>query len=77
MKPVQILMDDALLAEIDAEAKRTRADRSKIMRAAVRRYLQEARIRAWEQADADAYRKRPLSRDELEPWQRARLWPED
>jgi metal-responsive CopG/Arc/MetJ family transcriptional regulator len=77
MKPIQILMEDELLREVDEVAKRSKLDRSKLIREALRRYLAAARVRDWEQSDIEAYRRKPLTKGELEDWQKVRVWPEE
>ena len=74
---MQILMEETLLEELDRAAKRAKLDRSKLVRAAVKRFLASALIEEWEKSDIDAYRAKPLTRAELEPWQKAQIWPED
>lgn len=75
MKAVQILMDESLLTALDRLARRQKLDRSKLVRAAIKRYLAAAEIEAWEQNDIDAYRKKPIKQGELNSWLKAQAWP--
>ncbi len=77
MKAVQILMDNGLLEEIGQAAKHAKMDRSKLVRAAIRRYLASVQISSWEKSDIEAYRRKPLTRAEIDPWRKAQVWPED
>lgn len=77
MKAVQILMEQDLVTEIDEAARRANMDRSKLVRVAIRRYLVASQVQDWERSDIAAYRRKPLTRADLDPWQKARVWPED
>lgn len=74
MKAVQIMMDEGLIKALDVAAKRLRRDRSKIVREAVARFLAAEEAREKEQRTLEAYRKKPLSREERE-WLEAGAWP--
>jgi metal-responsive CopG/Arc/MetJ family transcriptional regulator len=76
MKAVQILMDEELLSDLDRTAKRIGRDRSKLVREAVARFLAAERAKEKERAVIDAYRKKPLTRAELD-WLGAGEWPKD
>ena len=77
MKPIQILMDEAMIAAIDREAKRRKMDRSKLLRAAVVHYLANQRRREREEQDRRGYAAAPQRTEEYEPWLAAQVWPED
>jgi metal-responsive CopG/Arc/MetJ family transcriptional regulator len=77
MKPIQILMDEAMIAAIDREAKRRKMDRSKLLRAAVADYLANQRRREREEQDRRGYAAAPQRTEEYEPWLAAQVWPED
>ena len=76
MKAVQILMDEGQLAVLDGVAKRLGRDRSKLVREAIARYLAVEEARAKERQVIEAYRDKPLGREELE-WLGASEWPKD
>ena len=76
MKPVQVMMDEDLLRALDLASKRLRSDRSKLVREAVARFLAAEEARAKESRTIEAYRKKPLTREERE-WLGASAWPKD
>ena len=69
-------MDEGLISELATAARRTKTDRSKLVRVAIRRYLAASQVRAWEEGDIRAYQRKPLLRADIELWQKARIWPE-
>lgn len=73
MKAVQILMDEDLIKAVDREAKRERSDRSKLVRAALVRYLAEQRRRDDEARHRQGYARKPVVRGEF--WE-PDTWPE-
>lgn len=75
MKTVQILMEEALLSELDKLAKGKKLDRSKVVRLAIKRYLAAAKIEAWEQSDIEAYKRKPMTQREIDAWSKVRAWP--
>jgi metal-responsive CopG/Arc/MetJ family transcriptional regulator len=77
MKPVQILMDEELLAEVDKEARRVRSDRSKLVRAALVRHLKELQQARLEREHIEGYRKRPVRKKDMKAWERIQQWPGD
>ena len=76
MKAVQILMDEDLLSALDRSAKRNKRDRSKLVRDAVAAWLAAEATREKDRQLIAAYRKQPLTRDELD-WLGAGEWPKD
>lgn len=76
MKAVQILMDEGQLSALDRAAKRLGRDRSKLVREAVSRFLAAEETKAKERRVIEAYRRTPLTREELD-WLGAGEWPKD
>jgi metal-responsive CopG/Arc/MetJ family transcriptional regulator len=76
MKAIQILIDETLLREIDRQAKRSRTDRSKLIRAAATRYLGQLKRDSLEAQHRRGYEASASKRDEVEPWQEIQAWPE-
>jgi metal-responsive CopG/Arc/MetJ family transcriptional regulator len=77
MKPIQILVGDALVREMDHEARRQRIDRSKLIRRAVEKYLAEMRRVTLEGQHRAGYLRHPQRKDEVAPWERIQQWPEE
>jgi metal-responsive CopG/Arc/MetJ family transcriptional regulator len=76
MRAVQILIDEDLLREIDQQAKRSKTDRSKLLRLAAARYLQELKRRSLEFQHRAGYEGQPSEREEVDAWQDVQAWPE-
>jgi metal-responsive CopG/Arc/MetJ family transcriptional regulator len=75
MKAIQITVDDALLARLDADPEVQELGRSAVFRRAVDAYLRQRRRRA----TGEAYRKAYAGATgvpELEGWSDEGVWPE-
>lgn len=75
MKPVQILMDEELLAGLDEDEEVRRSGRSKVLRELVSAYLESRR-----EARLDAQYRKGYGEDlrvseELEGWDEEGSWP--
>jgi metal-responsive CopG/Arc/MetJ family transcriptional regulator len=77
MQIVQIVLDKQLLQAADQAAKRTRKNRSALVRDALREHLQRLEIRAKEDRDRQGYSRKPQSRDETRAWEAEALWPQE
>ncbi len=77
MKAIQLMMEESTLSEVDRAAKKAKTDRSKFIRAAVEKVLQEMRIREMEERCIRAYKENPITEDEIGPWLKIQAWPED
>jgi metal-responsive CopG/Arc/MetJ family transcriptional regulator len=75
METVQIVLDKALLRAADRAAKKTRQNRSSLVRNALREHLRKLEIAAQEEREAEAYRKQPQSLQEIRLWEREAAWP--
>ena len=75
METVQIVLDKALLRAADRAAKKTRQNRSALVRVALREHLRKLEIAAMEEREAEAYRKQPQSLEEIRLWEREAAWP--
>jgi predicted transcriptional regulator len=75
MKAIQITVDDALLARLDADAEVRREGRSAVFRRAVDEYLRRRRKRAIAQQYADAYGGTGFG-PEFDGWEDEGQWPE-
>ena len=76
MSAIQFSIDEALLRDVDEEAKREHLDRSKLIRKALIRYLDEARHAEREAQHRAGYEKYPQDASELADWEGVQTWPE-
>jgi metal-responsive CopG/Arc/MetJ family transcriptional regulator len=75
MQVVQIVLDKRLLQAADQAAKRTRKNRSVLVRDALREYLQRLEMRAREERDRQGYSRKPPAREETLAWEAEAAWP--
>jgi metal-responsive CopG/Arc/MetJ family transcriptional regulator len=75
MKPVQVLIDEPLLAELDADEEVRRDGRSAVLRRAIRDYLKRRRRRAIARPYREAYANGNGLGDEFEGWEKQGHWP--
>lgn len=76
MKPVQILMDEALLRRLDADDEVRLRGRSAVLRRAASEYLRRSRSRRIGEAYRHAYGKDAGLGDEFAGWEHEGSWPE-
>lgn len=77
MKPVQILMDDELLAALDADSEVRRVGRSKVLRRLAERYLEQRRQAEIDARYAGGYGDGARVAEELDGWTEAGTWPDE
>ena len=77
MQVVQIVLDKQLLQAADQAAKRTRKNRSALVRDALREHLQRLEIRAKEDRDRQGYSRKPHAREEALAWEAEAAWPQE
>lgn len=75
METIQIVLDRALLDAADQAARKTKQNRSALVRDALREHLHKLEIEAREARDLKAYGKRPQSSDEVLLWESEAAWP--
>jgi len=75
METVQIVLDKKLLRATDQAARRTKRNRSALMRDALREYLQKLEVRAKEDRDREGYSRQPQARHESHAWEGEAAWP--
>ena len=78
MKPIQIMMDEKLLVEFDADEEVRKAGRSAVLRRIMAQYMEHRR----RQAITDQYRRayRELGgnlNEDLEGWEDEGTWPSE
>lgn len=77
METVQIVLDEKLLRATDQAARRTKQNRSALVREALREHLRRLEIRALEERDRAGYLRIPQKRDEVQAWEAETVWPEE
>jgi metal-responsive CopG/Arc/MetJ family transcriptional regulator len=76
MKPIQVMFDESLLKQLDADDEVQRLGRSAVLRRAAKEYLRNARARRIAEKYRRAYsRGDPLS-GEFAAWEAEGVWPE-
>jgi metal-responsive CopG/Arc/MetJ family transcriptional regulator len=75
MKVIQITIDDALLAELDADPEVRRSGRSAVIRRMASDYLKRRQSRTISQAYEAGYAESASA--ELEGWAEETAWPTD
>ena len=76
MKAIQITLDDALLARLDADEEVRRDGRSAVLRRAAEEYLRRRRKRSIAEQYAAAYGGTRSFDDEFSKWADEGAWPE-
>ena len=74
MEIVQIAIDKKLLHALDQAARRTKRNRSTLVRDALREYLRRLELRSREARDREGYQS-PQSVQESRSWEAEAAWP--
>ena len=77
MEIIQIVLDKKLLHAADQAAKRTRRNRSALVRDALREHLSRLELRASEERDRQGYSRHSQADKEALGWESEASWPED
>ena len=77
MQVIQIVLDKKLLHAADRAAKRTRRNRSALVREALREHLRRLELRAGEERDRQGYSRHPQADAETRGWESEATWPEE
>ncbi|MGH9499811.1 MAG: ribbon-helix-helix domain-containing protein [Terriglobales bacterium] len=77
MQIVQVVLDKKLLHATDQAAKRTRRNRSALVRDALREHLRRLELRASEERDRQGYSRHPQADAEAQRWESEAAWPEE
>jgi predicted transcriptional regulator len=77
MEIVQIVLDKKLLHAADQAAKRTRRNRSALVRDALREHLRRLELRASEERDRQGYSRQSQADLEARGWESEATWPEE
>ena len=75
METIQVVMDKKLLLAADQAARRTRQNRSALIRDALREHLHRLRIQVREARDREGYLRRPQARKEFLELEGEAVWP--
>jgi metal-responsive CopG/Arc/MetJ family transcriptional regulator len=76
MQIVQIVLDKKLLNATDQAAKRSRQNRSALVRDALREHLRQLELRAREERDRQGYSRHTRADAEARVWEMEATWPE-
>jgi len=77
MEIVQIVLDKKLLQATDRAARRTRRNRSALVRDALREHLRRLELRASEERDRQGYFQQPQAPDQGLDWEEEAAWPRE
>jgi metal-responsive CopG/Arc/MetJ family transcriptional regulator len=77
MQIVQIVLDKKLLQAADQAAKRTKRNRSALVRDALREHLRRLELRAREERDRKGHSLQPQADAEMQGWEVEASWPQE
>ncbi len=77
METIQVVLDSKLLHATDAAARRTKLNRSALIREALRAHLKNLEIRERELRDRKGYEAGPSDSGVLSRWEAEATWPEE
>jgi metal-responsive CopG/Arc/MetJ family transcriptional regulator len=75
METIQVVLDERLLRAADRAARRTKRNRSALIREALREHLRRLEVRALEQRDREGYSRLPQTHEEALTWEGEAAWP--
>jgi metal-responsive CopG/Arc/MetJ family transcriptional regulator len=75
METIQVVLDSKLLRETDRAARRSKQNRSALIRDAIREHLRRIEIRELEERDRRGYQLIPQDETEAADWEREAVWP--
>lgn len=75
METVQIVLDKKLLRAADLAARRTKRNRSALVRDALREHLRRLAVRELEERDREGYARPSHKADESSVWEAEAAWP--
>jgi metal-responsive CopG/Arc/MetJ family transcriptional regulator len=77
METVQIVLDKKLLQATDQAARKTKRNRSALVRDALREHLRRLEARALEERDRQGYSVKPDADRESRLWEGEAAWPQE
>ena len=75
MEIIQIVLDKKLLQATDRVARKTRRNRSALVRDALREHLRRLAVRSSEERDREGFSRLPQTPGELHLWEEEAAWP--
>ena len=75
METIPVVLDRKLLQAADRAARRTKQNRSALIRDALRRHLRALEVGELELRDREGYASLPQSTDEITSWESEARWP--
>lgn len=77
MRVIQVLIDEKLLRETDRLVKRSKSNRSVLIRSLLAEHVKRVRIRELEEKERETYTVTPQGKNEIEMWEGIQEWPKD
>lgn len=77
MQIIQVVLEEQLLAATEKAAKRAKANRSALIRDALRHYLRQLEIRELEERDRAGYSRFKQTGHDYDIWEREASWPSE
>jgi metal-responsive CopG/Arc/MetJ family transcriptional regulator len=77
METIQVVIDSKLLRSANVAARRSKQNRSALIREALREHLHRMKIREMEERDRKAYEAVPENKEDLAIWETEIAWPEE
>jgi metal-responsive CopG/Arc/MetJ family transcriptional regulator len=77
METIQVVLDSRLLRAADVAARRTKLNRSALIREALRAHLKNLEIRERERRDRKGYEAGSRGAEGLSGWEAEAIWPEE
>jgi metal-responsive CopG/Arc/MetJ family transcriptional regulator len=77
METIQVVLDKKLLQAANQAARRTKRNRSALMRDALREHLQRLDLRAKEEREREGYLRQPQTDEEIHLWDGEAVWPDE
>jgi metal-responsive CopG/Arc/MetJ family transcriptional regulator len=75
MQTIQVVLDKKLLQATDLAARRTKRNRSALIREALREHLRRLEVQAKEGRDREGYLRQPHAPGESLIWEAEAAWP--
>ena len=77
METIQVVLDRKLLIATDRAARKVKANRSALVRDALREHLRRLDLQAREERDREGYAKHPSQSADSKRWEAESAWPEE